>query len=428
MPRFLTRLFLYSLAAFLPSAAAAQNLLGNGGFASDLSSWNLSGPSIPGSTTWSPLDAGGSAASGSVQIVNASTSFNSNNKGLNQCRAVTPGASYDYGVKSRVPTGQANTAIVYILINFYSSPGCTPGDLLSGFGRLDNTVPANAWSGRTGTVVAPAGAVSAVVYLYVFKLQESGTVTAYFDDAFFAPTGSLRATLTVPVAASIHGANNTFFHSDLWIFNRSFTNTNTVTAVYRCFGGSGCGSAQTITLLPRRSMLIQDIIGTLFQVPESGGAIELSYDTFNGPITAQTRLFTPAAPPSYGFGVPALPSSAATTRAVFVGVAGNPDLTKGFRSNGGAYNPSAAPVTVTFTLYDGTTNAQIGNPFARVWGPFEAAQVSNLVTSLGSTAATTNAVLVATATGPVFFYLATVDNSSGDSFLVTASPDEPPVP
>jgi hypothetical protein len=339
MPRLLTRPFLYSLAALLPATAAAQNILANGSFNSDLSSWTLEGTGIPGSVTWSPLDAGGSAASGSVQIVSMSTTFNPNDKGLSQCRSITPGASYDYGVKSRIPTGQANNAIVYLLLNFYASPGCT-GGLSSTFGRLDNTVPSDSWSGRTGTIVTPPGSNSVIFDLYVYKLQVGGSVTAYFDEAFFAPTGSLRATLTVPVAASIHGANNTFFHSDPWIFNRSFTNTQIVTAVYRCFGGSGCGSAQAITLLPRRSMLVPDIIGTLFKVSESGGAIELTYETFNGPITAQTRLFTPEAPPSYGFGVPALPSSAATTRAVFVGVAGNPDLTKGS-------GPTAGPTTPT---------------------------------------------------------------------------------
>jgi hypothetical protein len=342
---------------------------------------------------------------------------------------VTAGQSYDFGVKARIPSGQTSD-VASAGLTWSSSPACAFGFFIG------NTISAagvglivDRWQGTGLTnVTAPAGAVAALFQSYVTKVAAGGSFRAYFDDAFLAPTGSLRATLTVPVAASIHGANETFFHSDLWIFNRSFTNTQLVTAVYRCFGGLGCGSAQTITLSPRRSMLIADIIGTLFRVPESGGAIELSYDTFNGPITAQTRLFTPAAPPSYGFGVPALPSSAATTRAVFVGVAGNPDLTKGFRSNGGAYNPNTVPVTVTFTLYDGATRAQIGAPFTRVWGPFEAAQVSNLVTSLGSAVATTNAVLVATATGPVFFYLATVDNASGDSFFVTASPDEPPVP
>ena len=92
--------------------------------------------------------------------------------------------------------------------------------------------------------------------------------------------------------------------------------------------------------------------------------------------------------------------------------------------------PNAVPVTVTLTLYDGTTGAQIGSPFTRVWGPFEAAQVSNVTASLGAGSVTTaNAILVATSSGgAVFFYGATVDNLSGDSFLLTRSADEVPVP
>jgi hypothetical protein len=54
----------------------------------------------------------------------------------------------------------------------------------------------------------------------------------------------------------------------------------------------------------------------------------------------------------------------------------------------------AFPVLLTFTLYDGTTGAQIGTPLVRSWGP----------------------------------NMATVDNLSGDSFYVVASADEPPVP
>jgi hypothetical protein len=87
-------------------------------------------------------------------------------------------------------------------------------------------------------------------------------------------------------------------------------------------------------------------------------------------------------------------------------------------------------VTVTFTLYDGLTGAQIGSPFVRVWAPFEAAQVSNVFANLGAGAVvTTNAVLVATSTGgDVFFYAATIDNVSGDSFWIIAAADEPPIP
>jgi len=114
------------------------------------------------------------------------------------------------------------------------------------------------------------------------------------------------------------------------VLARSFTSSVAVTAVYRCFGGANCGTARTITLAPRESRLISDVIGTLFGVPESGGAIELSWDTFNGPLTARTRLFTPSSPPSYGFGVAGEPSTAATARAAFIGVAGSADLSKAF--------------------------------------------------------------------------------------------------
>jgi hypothetical protein len=405
--------------------ARAQNLLTNATFNSDVSAWVVG---LNATSLWQPLDAGASPTSGSALVTNSSPEA-ARGTGIYQCRPATAGQAYDFGIKARIPSGQANTGLAAGTVAWFSSPTCAPAGLIS-----NDSTPAitvfDRWQGASATnVTAPAGTVAGYFECRVSKDGAGGTFRAYCDDVFFAPADSLRATLTVAVAASIHGANQTFFHSDAWILNRSFTNTNVVTAVYRCFGGVGCGAAKTITLAPRESKLIADVIATLFGVPESGGAIELSWDTFNGPITAQTRLFTPSSPPSYGFGVPALPSSAAATRAVFVGVAGNPDITKGFRSNGGAYNPNAFPVTVTFTLTDGTTGAPIGTPFTRVWGPFEAAQVTNLVTSLGGTTATTNAVLVATATGgAVFFYVATVDNASGDSIYVTASVDEAPVP
>src|SRR5262249_39282608 len=249
---------------------------------------------------------------------------------------------------------------------------------------------------------------------------------AYFDDIFLKVSGTGRTTVTIPVAASIHGANNTFFHSDVWLFNRSFTSQNSVTLTYHCFGGGGCGAPQQVLLNPRQAKLIVDIIGTLFNAPETGGAIDLSWDSFNGSVTARSRLFTPTSPPSYGFGVPAMPAGSATSRAAFVGIAGSgASLASGFRSNAGAYNPNPVPVTVTFTLYDGSTGAQIGSPFIRVWAPFEAAQVSNLTASLGAPGVvTTNAVLVAVSSGgDVFFYAATVDNLSGDSLWITLGPD-----
>ena len=211
-------------AGSIAASAGAQNLLTNGSFHSDISDWS---PSIQGTgiTAFSSLDADGSPASGSLQTTNTSSAAGQNYN-YRQCRGAVAGAPYDFGGKVRVALGQP-TGIFYILLNFYANATCSG----SGIGtsdassRLDFT-PSGAWQGlsRTG-LVAPLGTLSVSVTLGNFKAGAGGATTVLFDDIFLAVTGAFRATLTVPVAASIHGANGTFFHSDLWILARSFTNS-----------------------------------------------------------------------------------------------------------------------------------------------------------------------------------------------------------
>ena len=58
-------------------------------------------------------------------------------------------------------------------------------------------------------------------------------------------TGDLPAafphSVTLPAVASIHGANNTFFHTDLWLQNLDQGSLD-VTATYYCYSGMNCGS------------------------------------------------------------------------------------------------------------------------------------------------------------------------------------------
>ena len=97
--------------------------------------------------------------------------------------------------------------------------------------------------------------------------------------------------VTLPAAASLHGAPPTFFHSDVSVFNPSATQAATVTARYRCFTGA-CGNAlQTFTVPPRQLRVFDDIVGTLFSAPETGGAVE-----FSGNVLVDSRLYTPSRP------------------------------------------------------------------------------------------------------------------------------------
>jgi len=233
-------------------------------------------------------------------------------------------------------------------------------------------------------------------------------------------------TLTVPAAASAHGVNGTFFHTDLWLMNRSFTSTAVVTLTYRCTTGLACGNGvQAVTLQPRQSTMLTDVIGRRFDAPGTSGAIEVSWPTISGPVSASSQVSSPLPPaPAFGTLVPALPLSSAKMHAVFIGVESGGGLTSGSRSNAGAYNPQPVPVDVTFALYkgDGTT---LGT-YSRTYGPNEAYQLYPNVFDLlgaGSTAAT-DAYLVVTATAPVFPYVTVIDNVSGDSSFLSASDDE----
>lgn len=233
-------------------------------------------------------------------------------------------------------------------------------------------------------------------------------------------------TLTVPAAASSAGANGTFFHTDLWLMNRSFTSPVVATLTYRCTTGLACGNAvQAVTLPARQSVMLTDVIGRTFSAPSTSGAIEVSWPTTSGPVSASSQVSSPLPPaPAFGTLVPALPLSAAKMHAVLIGVESGGSLTSGSRSNAGAYNPQPVPVDVTFALYKGDGTA-LGT-YSRTYQPNEAYQLFPNVFDLlgeGSTVAT-DAYLVVTATAPVFPYATVIDNVSGDSSFLNASDDE----
>jgi hypothetical protein len=262
----------------------------------------------------------------------------------------------------------------------------------------------------------------------LLKNGTTGQFQASFDDVWLSP--SAPTTLTIPSSASIHGKAGAFFHSDLWVLNHSSSFTQTITARYRCFVGQTCPSGTKSFLLePRRSMQYSDVVGPgLFAAPETAGAIELTYDKGLGEVSVGSRVYTPSLPaPTNGTSVPALTSAEARTRTLFIGLGSNRgDLTSGFRSNAGAYNPSGSSASVTFTLYNGITGRVLGDPKTRTWAAYEAYQINDVFAALGaSNAVTTNAYLVVTSSVPVFAFVTVIDNVSGDSVWVNGAADTP---
>ena len=424
-----SRLALWTLSlASLPVLASAQNLLANPNFNTSVNSWNVPQPFE--TAVWKDIDADGSPSSGAADLTNAFALDGTQGGGaIEQCVPVTAGASYDFGAKAHIPLQGSITGYAQAQVAFYSGASC--GGSFISLVATDRFTQFEAWGpiGVAGAL-APAGALSATFALAHFKNPAGGEFVTHFDDAYLRPAVAPSGLLTLPSVTSIHGANQTFFHSDVWVLNRSYTNSQNLTFTYHCFTGLSCSAApQSISLGPRESRLFSDIVVSTLGSPETAGALEIGYNSSLGELTAASRLYTPSLPsPTSGFSLPAQHSSEARTRAVFVGLGGSGgDLSQGFRSNAGAYNPNTSSVSVTFTLRD-ASGALLGAPTVRVLTAHQALQLNDIFTAVGAgSTVTTNAYLVVSTNSlPVFPYVAVIDNKSGDSVWVIPSDDEMP--
>jgi hypothetical protein len=169
---------------FLAGPAGAQNLLTNPGFATDLSGWSTNGLNA----VWQAVDATGQSNSGSASVT---VSAPGESMGISQCVPVTAGQQYDFGARVEVPAGQngQNGEPVFgnMTIVWASGAGCTGS-------RVGNeletpSIQTDFFFGTSMSQTAPAGAASATVLLIVQDPPGLGSATAYFDDAYFQPSG-----------------------------------------------------------------------------------------------------------------------------------------------------------------------------------------------------------------------------------------------
>lgn len=409
-----------SLVAFLamPAESLAQNIVMNSSFDIHLGGWSTFGPTGL-SAGWDSQDSGGSSLSGSALLTNSAPGTNTSG-GLSQCVPVVPNVSYVATMKVRVVGPGAYPASYPALqVNWFSGTNCS--GMISPTSSQFNP-PGDVWTSvRANPATAPSNAVTAQVMPYVFKTSAGGTYQVRVDDITLMPSS---VTLTIPASASIHGVPPTFFHTDLWLVNNSFSNPATLSLRHRCFVTQSCGGATKIlTVGTGGSGYVWDIIGTWFGDLETSGAIEITYDPSVAGITVGSRTYTPTESPTNGTGIPALPRSEARTRGVFWGLASNGgNLTGGFRSNAGAYNPNDQSVDVTFTMYD-NSGIIAGSPWTRTFGPREPYQVNIFNVTGNGSVVTQNYSLRMSATAPVFGYVTVVDNLSGDQIYIGAADD-----
>jgi hypothetical protein len=227
-------------------------------------------------------------------------------------------------------------------------------------------------------------------------------------------------TVTLPVAASVVGGGGVPFVSDVRVFNTSYTDVLTVTAVYR-FGGE----AKVFQLAPREAQAFDDICVSLFGVPNSLGAIEFTSVAGPGGLVVTSQLRSPLTSGGHvGMFIPGLPPSGAKAVTVLTGLV-NGDS----RTNIGVYNPNDVSVTATIRLFDGAVllgSQSVGlaaHGVTQVNNFYKEVGFESLVRSDGYATVESDK-----ATAPLFTYAAEADNQSGDLILIIGVEDVPAPP
>jgi len=225
----------------------------------------------------------------------------------------------------------------------------------------------------------------------------------------------LAETVTLPVAASVTGVGGVPFVSDVRVFNTSYTDVVTVTAVYRFNGKSS-----QFQLAAREAKAFDDICVGLFSTPGSLGAVEFTSTGAAGSLVVSSQLRSPVSGGGFvGMFVPGLPSSAAHAVTVLTGLVSGDS-----RTNVGVYNPNDIAVTATIRLYDGPVllgTKAVGlsaHAVTQTGHIYNEVGFGNLVRSNGyATVESDNPA------APLFTYAAEADNHSGDLILIVGAAD-----
>jgi heme/copper-type cytochrome/quinol oxidase subunit 2 len=231
----------------------------------------------------------------------------------------------------------------------------------------------------------------------------------------FAAGPLLAETVTLPVAASVNGAGGVPFVSDVRVFNTSYTDVLTVTAVYR-FNGA----AQTFQLAAREAKPFDDICLSLFGTPNSLGAVEFTSAAAQGTLVVSSQLRSPVASGGFvGMFIPGLaPTDAGAVTVLTALVNGDS------RTNVGVYNPNANAVTATIRLFDGPVF--LGSTSFGLAG-HATTQINNIygVVGFASLVRTNGYATVESSDpgSPLFTFAAEADNRTGDLVLIVGAKD-----
>jgi hypothetical protein len=160
---------------------AGTNLLVNPNFDQSLGSWIPVSPT-PGEIVRTTADVDGAATSGAARVTNLTGTGQLFS--LAQCVGITGSGAYVPSGRVRTVSGRTSAPSISAIVDFRSGAGCSGALLATGTIPVVRGDTAGAWSRLSGTVNAPAGALSALV-MFVLDAGTSPDFVVDLDSLSF---------------------------------------------------------------------------------------------------------------------------------------------------------------------------------------------------------------------------------------------------
>lgn len=228
------------------------------------------------------------------------------------------------------------------------------------------------------------------------------------------PVVASAATLIIPASGSGAGFNGSRWQSELTLHN---TSSRTVIVDLQFHDSNGRHAATGVTLNPRSTQSIQDIVRTRFGYETATGAIVITFpDAEASHLVVTSRTFNVSANGTFGQDIPAYRVEEAAG-AGDVAVISGPSSVTADRFNFGVYALTGAEITWQLVRADGTVSARQDVTYT---AGSQKQYNNGIVTLFNASAADNDTVYAIVKSGKAIFYGSAINQASGDPTFVPA--------